>query len=78
MNRFDPLEFSPFMLGNVLLCVWLLVFATVVTLLGSTITRSAGVAAGIALAGSVLVWLGGSWPRYGALFPSGMVNWAGQ
>jgi hypothetical protein len=22
--------------------------------------------------------LGGSLPRYGALFPSGMVNWAGQ
>jgi ABC-2 type transport system permease protein len=74
---FDPLEFGPFMVGNFLLCVWLLVFAAV-TLLGSTIARSAGVAAGIALAGSVLVWLGGSWPRYGALFPSGMVSWAGQ
>jgi ABC-2 type transport system permease protein len=74
---FEPLAFGPFMLGNFLLCAWLLVFAAV-TLLGSAIARSTSVAAGIALAGSVAIWLGGSWPKYGALFPSGMLNWAGQ
>jgi ABC-2 type transport system permease protein len=74
---FEPLAFGPFMLGNYLLFVWLLVFAAV-TLLGSVIAGSTGVAAGIALGGSVLIFLGGSLPRYGPLFPSGLIGWAGQ
>ena len=74
---FEPLQFGPFMLGNFLLCTWLLVFAAV-ALLGSAIGRSTGVAAGIALGGSVLIWLGGSLPDYGPLFPGGLVGWASQ
>ena len=74
---FEPLTFGPFMLGNYLLFTWLLTFAAV-TLLGSSLARTTGAAAGIALAGSVLIFLGGSLPNYGPLFPSGLIGWASQ
>ncbi len=74
---FDPLAFGPFMLGNYLLMTWLLTFAAV-TLLGSTIASTTGAAAGIALGGAVLIWLGGSLPDYGSLFPAALVGWASQ
>lgn len=78
MLLFEPFAFWPFMLGNVLLLVWLLVF-TAVTLLGSTLANSTGAAAGIGLAGAIIFLLAGSMPRWGvAFFPSGLIAWASQ
>ena len=74
---FEPFQLGPFLLGNGLLLLWLLTF-TAVTLLGSVIGQSTGAAAGIALVGSVLIFLSGSLPRVGALMPSGLVAWASQ
>lgn len=74
---FGGLALAPFLLGNVLLLVWLLTFAAV-TLLGSAVARSTGAAAAVAMGGSVLLLLSGSLPRIGALAPSGLVSWAGQ
>lgn len=74
---FDGLEFGPFLAGNALLWLWLLVFAAV-TLLGSTIARTVGAAAGIGLAGAVLVLLAGSLPRIGPIMPAALVGWATQ
>jgi ABC-2 type transport system permease protein len=74
---FDSLELGPFLFGNFLLWLWLMVFAAV-TLLGSTIARTVGAAAGIAFVGSVLVLLSGSLPQIGPLMPSALVAWAGQ
>ncbi len=77
MILFEPFTFWPFMLGNVLLLLWLSVF-TAVTLLGSTIGRSTGAAAGIALVGAIILLLAGSLPKIGVFFPSALVAWAGQ
>jgi ABC-2 type transport system permease protein len=74
---FEPFQVGPFLLGNGLLLLWLLVF-TAVTLLGSTIGSSTGAAAGIGLVGAVILLLAGSLPRVGALMPSGLVAWASQ
>jgi ABC-2 type transport system permease protein len=74
---FEPLAFGPFMFGNLLLWVWLLTFSAV-TLLGSTLAPSTGVAAGIGLGGAVVLLLAGSVPRYGILSPAGLVGWASQ
>jgi ABC-2 type transport system permease protein len=74
---FEPFRLGPFLLGNGLLLLWLLVF-TAVTLLGSTIGSSTGAAAGIGLVGAVVLLLAGSLPRVGALMPSGLVGWASQ
>ena len=72
---FDGLSFSGFMLANLLLYLWLMVFSAV-TLMGSSIGRSTAVAAGISLAGGILLIILGALPRYGQLFPSGLVGWA--
>ena len=69
----DP---GAYLLANGLLFLWLLVFAAV-TLLGSTLARTIGAGAGIALAGSVGLLLLGTVPRYGTLAPGGLVSWAG-
>lgn len=74
---FEPLAFGPFLLGGVLLWLWALVF-TAVTLLGSTIGKSTGGAAGIALLGAVLLLILGSIPPVGQFFPSALVSWASQ
>jgi ABC-2 type transport system permease protein len=74
---FGGLELGPFLLGNVLLWLWLLVFAAV-TLLSSTIARTTGAAAGIALLGSVLLFLLGSLPQISQIMPAALVSWAGQ
>jgi len=74
---FDGLAFGSFMVGNLLLTVWLLTFAAV-TLLGSTVARTTGAAAGVGLAGSVTLLLLANLPRVGVLTPSGLVAWAGQ
>lgn len=72
---FEPLHLGAFMLGNGLLLVWLLTFAGI-TLLASTLAKSTGAAAGIALLGCVLLLIGGSLPTIGPLFPGGLVGWA--
>lgn len=74
---FEPLAWPAFLLGNVLLLVWLLAFVAV-TLLGSAVGRSTGAAAGMAFGGSVLLLLAGNLPRIGALAPAALVSWAGQ
>lgn len=74
---FKPLDFVPFMFGNVLLWVWLLAFAAI-TLLGSTIAPSIGAAAGIGLGGAVLILLADYVPYVGSLAPGKLVAWAGQ
>jgi ABC-2 type transport system permease protein len=74
---FDGFAFGPFLFGNSLLLLWLMVFAAV-TLLGSTIARTTGASAGIALLGSIVLLLAGSLPRIGLFFPSGLVAWASQ
>lgn len=74
---FDPLAPGEFLLANVLLLVWLLAFAAV-TLLGSTIAATTSAAAGIALAGAVILLLAGTLPRIGSLAPAGLVAWASQ
>ena len=74
---FGPIDFFAFLVVNILLLLWLLVFVAV-TIFGSTVGRTTGAAAGVALIGSVLILLAGSIPRYGALAPSGLVIWAGQ
>jgi ABC-2 type transport system permease protein len=74
---FEPLALGPFLFGGVLLWLWALVF-TAVTLLGSTIGKSTGGAAGIALLGAVLLLILGSIPPIGQFFPSALVGWASQ
>ncbi|MCB9421679.1 MAG: YhfC family intramembrane metalloprotease [Ardenticatenaceae bacterium] len=74
---FEPFQTGPFLLGNGLLWLWLLLF-TAVTLLGSTIGNSTGAAAGIGLVGAVLLLLAGSLPYVGPLMPSGLLAWASQ
>ncbi|MEZ4642156.1 MAG: YhfC family glutamic-type intramembrane protease [Chloroflexota bacterium] len=74
---FTPFQFGPFLLGNVLLLLWLLTY-TAVTLLGSTIGKSIGQGAGIALVGAVILLLAGSLPRIGSLAPAGLTAWASQ
>ncbi len=77
MVLFEPFELGPFLFGNLLLLLWLLVFAAV-TLLGSTVARTTGAAAGIALVGSVLLLIVGSLPGLGTYLPAGLVAWASQ
>jgi len=74
---FGEVSLGGFVAVNLLLLLWLLTFAAI-TLLASVVGSSIGAAAGMALGGSVLVMLAGSLPRFGALFPGGLVAWAGQ
>jgi ABC-2 type transport system permease protein len=74
---FEPLALGPFLFGGMLLWLWALVF-TAVTLLGSTVGKSTGGAAGLALLGAVVLLILGSIPPVGQFFPSALVGWAGQ
>jgi ABC-2 type transport system permease protein len=74
---FESLDFRIFLHLNMLLLVWILVFASV-TLLGSSLGSSIGAAAGFSLAGSILLLLISNIPRIGALLPGGLLSWAGQ
>ncbi|MCB8987775.1 MAG: hypothetical protein H6661_08520 [Ardenticatenaceae bacterium] len=73
---FGPLDFVAFLLGSVLLWVWLLCYAAM-TLLGSTIGNSVGASARIGLLGAILL-LVGSVPIIGRIAPSVLVSWASQ
>lgn len=72
---FEPLHLGAFLLGNGLLLIWLLTFAGI-TILASTIAKSTGAAAGMALLGCIILLIGGSLPTVGSLFPGGLVGWA--
>ena len=74
---FGELDFWLYLSSNLLLLLWILVIAAV-TLLGSTLGNSTGAAAGFSLGGAILLLLAGSIPNIGALFPSGLLAWAGQ
>lgn len=74
---FEPLALGSFLLGGLLLWLWGLVF-TAVTLLGSTLGKSTGGAAGLALLGAVLLLILGGIPQVAQFFPSALVGWAGQ
>jgi hypothetical protein len=73
---FEPISFGLFSIINGLLVLWLLCFSAI-TVLGSTLSRSIGTAAGISLAGSVVLLLSGQIPRYGALSPQALMGWVG-
>jgi ABC-2 type transport system permease protein len=72
---FGSLGFTPFMLLNVLMLLWLLTFVAL-SLLGSTLGKSTVAAGGLGLGLSVALMLAGSLPRYGALLPGGLMSWA--
>ncbi len=74
---FGAVDGGSFAVINLLLLLWLLVFAAV-ALLGSALGQTTGAAAGIGLGGSVLLLLAGSLPRVGALAPGGLVAWASK
>lgn len=72
---FESLPAMGFVVANLLLFVWLMVFAAV-TLLGSSIGKSTAAAAGISALGGIVMLAAGVLPRYGVIAPSGLVNWA--
>jgi ABC-2 type transport system permease protein len=72
---FERLPASTFFLANLLLFCWLMVYAAV-TMLGSSLGKTTAAAAGIAAIGGIVLLISGTIPRYGALAPSGLVNWA--
>jgi ABC-2 type transport system permease protein len=74
---FDTLDVAAFAGINLLLLLWLLVFVAV-TMLGSALTQSLAAAAGVGLAGAVVLLLAGNLPLVGALAPGGLVAWASQ
>lgn len=74
---FESANASGFLLANLLLLSWLLVFVSV-TVLGSALGKSTAAAAGWAALGAVILLIAGSVPKYGALAPTGLVAWAGQ
>lgn len=75
---FDPpLVAGPFLWGTLLLWVWLLAYVAV-TLLGSALGRSILIAAGLALLGSVVLLLAGSFPQAASMLPSGLIGWVSQ
>jgi ABC-2 type transport system permease protein len=74
---FGNLDLGVYIGINALLLLWMLVIAAV-TLLGSTLGKSTGAAAGFSLGGSIFLLLAGSLPRISALMPSGLLGWAAQ
>jgi ABC-2 type transport system permease protein len=74
---FEPLALGPFLWGGFLLWLWTLVF-TAVTLLASTIAKSIGSGAGLALLGAVLLLILGGIPQVAQFFPGALVGWAAQ
>jgi ABC-2 type transport system permease protein len=70
----DP---SSLVLITLLLFAWLLPYV-VVTLIGSVIGGTTTTAAGIALAGSVVLLILSSIPQIGSVLPGALLGWAGQ
>jgi hypothetical protein len=75
---FDPgLALGPFLLGNVLLWLWLLAIAAAV-LLGSALGRTTLIGAGLGLLFSVALLIGGAFPQAAGLLPGGLIGWASR
>jgi uncharacterized membrane protein YhfC/ABC-type transport system involved in multi-copper enzyme maturation permease subunit len=74
---FESIGLAGFVLANLLLLAWLLVFVAV-TMLGSALGKSTAAAAGWAALGAIALLVAGGIPRYGALAPAGLVSWASQ
>jgi uncharacterized membrane protein YhfC/ABC-type transport system involved in multi-copper enzyme maturation permease subunit len=72
---FGEVSLGVFTLINLLLFIWLMCFSAV-TLLGSTVTRSIGAAAGVSLAGAVVIMVTGQIPQYGMISPQALMGWA--
>ncbi len=75
---FDPgLALGPFLLGNVLLWLWLMAIAAAV-LLGSALGRTTLIGAGLGLLFCIVLLVGGAFPQAAGLLPGGLVSWAAQ
>lgn len=75
---FEPgLALGPFLLGNVLLWLWLMTVAAAV-LLGSAIGRTTLIGAGLGLLFTIVLLVAGAFPQGAALLPGGLVSWAAQ
>jgi len=75
---FEPgLALGPFLLGNVLLWLWLMAVAAL-ALLGSALGRTTLIAAGLGLLFCVVLFIAGAFPQAAALLPGGLVAWAAQ
>ena len=75
---FEPgLALAPFLLGNVLLWLWLMAIVAVV-LLGSALGRTTLISAGLGLLFSIVLLVAGAFPQASPLLPSGLVTWASQ
>lgn len=74
---FGSLEPGAFLLVNILLLVWTLTFVAL-AILASTLAKTTVSAGGIGIVLAVLCMLAGSIPRYGVLFPQGLISWAIQ
>jgi ABC-2 type transport system permease protein len=75
---FDPgLTLGPFLLGVLLLWLWLMAIAALV-LLGSALGRTTLMGAGLGLLVCVALFIVGAFPQPATLLPSGLVMWAAQ
>ena len=75
---FTPgLNLGLFLLGNMLLWLWLLAMAAAV-LLGSALGRTTLIGAGLGLLFTTLLLIGGAFPQAAALLPSGLIAWVTQ
>ena len=71
---FEPLAWAPFLALNGLMLVIFLVYMAL-SLLGSTLARSQGIAVGLAFIALVIIGLGGSLPTIGDYFPGRLFSW---
>ena len=71
---FEPLAWAPFLALNGLMLVIFLVYMAL-SLLGSTLARSQGIAVGLAFIALVIIGLGGSLPTIGEYFPGRLFSW---
>lgn len=75
---FSPgLNLGLFLLGNVVLWLWLMAIAAVV-LLGSALGRTTLIGAGLGLLFAAVLLVAGAFPQAAALLPGGLVAWAAQ
>ena len=74
---FESFSLAAFTWMNFLLLTWLLVFVAI-TLLGSTVTKSVGAAAGFSLAGAIVVMLSAQIPQISMINPQALMAWAGS
>ena len=73
---FKSFSLGVFTLLNFLLLMWLLCFVAITTL-ASTVSKGIGMAAGVSLAGAVVILLSVQIPKYGAISPQALMSWAG-